>query len=232
VQNNSFRTEVQKQRADTSISHRQNIMLIGSCFAENMGEKLTEYKFSTDVNPFGILFNPLSIAQSLNILTDNFLFREDNLCFYNDEWISFYHHGKFSHTDKEKCLETINNRLIQSRNFLKNADFLILTLGSTLAYSYKGNIVANCHKVPQKEFQKQILTHQNIVSALTESIEKTRTVNKNIQIIFTVSPVRYIKNSMVENALSKAHLLVAVHELIAKIRNSYYFPRCIPPIHW
>ena len=224
MQNNTFRTEIQRQRAETSISHKHSIMLIGSCFAENIGEKLTEYKFSTEVNPFGILFNPVSIAQSLNILTDTFLFTEKDLHFYNDEWISFYHHGKFSHSDKEKCLEMMNNKLIQSRNFLKNADFLVLTLGSTVAYRYKGTVVANCHKVPQKEFEKQILTHQDIVSDLTISIEKIRAINKDIQFIFTVSPVRYIKNSLIENALSKAQLLVAVHELIHRVRGSYYFP--------
>jgi len=224
MQNNIFRTEVQKQKAKTTISHKDSIMLMGSCFAENIGRKLTEHKFQTDVNPFGILFNPISIAQSLNILSDSYLFKESDLRFYNNEWISFFHHGKFSNVSKETCLETINNRLLQSRLFLKKTDFLILTLGTTVSYSYGEQVVANCHKIPQAEFQKQMLTHQNIVSSLTNSIEKIRTINENIQLIFTVSPVRYIKNSMMENTLSKAHLIIAVHELISKIPNSYYFP--------
>jgi len=222
--NNSFRTEIQKKKAEFSISQKDSIMLIGSCFAENIGEKLTEYKFQTNVNPFGILFNPVSIAQSLNILTNSFLFKESDLHFFNNEWISFYHHGKFSHPDLKICLETINEKLLESRVFLQKANFLILTLGSTVSYSYKGNIVANCHKIPQKEFQKQILTNQDIVSSLMNSIEKIRAINKDIQLIFTVSPVRYIKNSMIENTLSKAHLVVAVHELMQRVRNSYYFP--------
>jgi len=223
MQINSFRTEIQRQRAEATISHRDKIMLIGSCFAENIGEKLTKYKFYTDVNPFGILFNPVSIAQSLAILTDSFLFQENDLHFYNGEWFSFLHHGKFSHTNKEQCLKTINEKLVESRFFLKNANFLILTLGSTIVYSYKGNVVANCHKIPQKEFEKQMLNVQNIISNLMNSIEKIKAINKNIQLIFTVSPVRYIKNNMTENALSKAQLIVAVHELIHRISNSYYF---------
>ena len=221
---NPFRTEIKKQKTEISISHKDNIMLIGSCFVENIGKKLTEYKFSTDVNPFGILFNPISIAQCLNSLTDSFLFEENDLHFYNNEWVSFFHHGKFSHPDKEKCMETINKKLIESRFFLKKTDFLVLTLGSTVVYNYNGKIVANCHKIPQKEFQKQTLTNQDIVFALMSSIDKIRTINKDICLIFTVSPVRYIKESMMENALSKAQLLVAIHELINSLPNSYYFP--------
>ena len=224
MQNNLFRTEINKEKAEYSISHKDNVMLIGSCFAENIGGKLSEYKFHADVNPFGILFNPVSIAQSLNILTDSFLFKESDLHYYNNEWISFFHHGKFSHPDQKTCLNAINERLAESRAFLQKADFLILTLGSTVSYSYKGNIVANCHKIPQKEFQKQMLSHQDTVSALMSSIEKIKAINGGIKLIFTVSPVRYIKNCMTENALSKAQLIVAVHEMVQKVENSCYFP--------
>ena len=222
--NFTFRTEIPLQKAEYAISHESPILLMGSCFADSIGQKLTKYKFDADVNPFGILFNPASIAQSLNLLTDTVLFRENDLHFFNGEWISFAHHGKFSHTDKEKCLAGINEKLLESRAFLQKADFLILTLGTTVTYSHQGNIVANCHKVPQKEFQKQMLTPQDIVSALTDSIERVRHINEKIRIIFTVSPVRYIKNSMTENTLSKAQLIVATHELLSKVSNSEYFP--------
>ena len=224
MSNNIFRTEIQRKKAEFSISHKDSIMLIGSCFAENIGEKLTEYKFTADVNPFGILFNPLSIAQGLDLLTDDFLFTENDLHLFNNEWISFYHHGKFSHADKEKCLENINKKLLESRIFLQKTNVLVLTLGTTLAYYYKGNIVANCHKVPQKEFQMQMLDIQDIISALANSIEKIRAINSGMQVVFTVSPVRYIKNSMVENSISKARLIVSAHELICRLRNSCYFP--------
>jgi len=222
--NYSFRTEIQEQKAEYTVSHQNSILLMGSCFAENMGEKLTKCKFDTLSNPFGILFNPVSIAQSLDLLTHSILFQESDLHFFANEWISFLHHGKFSHPDKEKCLSTINEKLSEGRAFLQKADFLILTLGTTVSYKYQGVVVANCHKVPQKEFQKQMLTPKDIVSALKNSIEKVRSINENIRIIFTVSPVRYIKNSMVENAFSKAQLIVATHELLRQIPNSDYFP--------
>jgi hypothetical protein len=224
MQTNPFRTEIQTQKAEYVLSHKNSIMMMGSCFAENIGEKLTKYKFPTCINPFGILFNPVSIAQSLDRLTDSLLFQENDLYFHNNEWISFSHHGRFSHSDKSICLTAINEKLVESRAFLQKADFLILTLGTSVAYRYKGNVVANCHKIPQKEFQKQLLDVPDIVSALENSIEKIKTVNKNIRIIFTVSPVRYIKNNLMENALSKARLIVAAHELIRRIENSGYFP--------
>ena len=222
--NNTFRTEIQHQKAKSPLSHNNSILLTGSCFAENIGEKLSKYKFPINSNPFGILFNPVSIAQSLERLADTALFQENDLHFFNNEWISFSHHGKFSHADKKIMLETINKKLVESREFLQKADLLILTLGTTVAYSYKGKIVANCHKIPQKEFQKHLLGIEDIVSALSKSIEKVRVINKNLRILFTVSPVRYIKNDMTENALSKAELIVAVHELLRKIENSSYFP--------
>jgi hypothetical protein len=224
MQNLTFRTAIPLQKAEYAISHENPIMLMGSCFAESIGQKLARYKFAADINPFGVLYNPASIAQALSLLTETALFTEKDLFFLNNEWISFYHHGKFSHTNKEKCLSGINEKLLESREFLQKADFLILTLGSTVTYSYQGNIVANCHKFPQKEFQKQMLTPQNIVSELTESIEKVRRINEKIRIIFTVSPIRYIKNSMTENTLSKAQLIVATHELLGKISDSEYFP--------
>ncbi|MDR1459477.1 MAG: GSCFA domain-containing protein [Bacteroidales bacterium] len=224
MKTNSFRTEIQERRTECRISHEDSITLIGSCFAENIGKKLIEYKFKVDVNPFGILFNPLSVAQSLDLLSDSYLFEEKDLHFYHDEWISFFHHGSFSHSDKSTCLEMINRRLAYSRDFIRKAAFLMLTLGSTTIYKYKGNVVANCHKLPQKEFQQSTSDAPNIIAALAHSIEKIRAINPELQIIFTVSPVRYIKNNMVENMLGKAHLIVAVHELIRKIKNSYYFP--------
>jgi hypothetical protein len=199
-------------------------MLIGSCFAEHIGCKLETYKFTIDLNPFGILFNPASIAQGVDILSDSFFFKEEDLFFFNGEWVSFFHHGKFSHPDKRKCLEEINSKLMYSRDFLQKTNFLILTLGTTSIYIYKGNVVANCHKLPQKEFEQTNLEVREIVSTLENSIGKIKQINPNIQIIFTVSPVRYIKNNMIENTLAKAKLIVAVHELTKKIENTHYFP--------
>jgi len=225
MKNNAFRTEIQYKKAAISITHNDNIMLVGSCFAENIGMKLTDYKFHTAMNPFGILFNPASIAQNLNILTDTtFQFTEEHLHFYNEEWFSFFHHGKFSHYDKDICLGNINTALQHNRLFLQKTNFLIITLGSAMVYSHQGNVVANCHKLPQKEFEKSMLKTDEISSKLLNSIQKIKEINSKIQIILTVSPVRYIKDDMVENTLNKANLIVATHQLIQKIDNSFYFP--------
>lgn len=225
MRNYSFRTEFQAEKAAISIIHKDIVMLMGSCFAENIGEKLSAYKFNTLVNPFGILFNPASIAQSLDILSDNsFVFRENDLHYYNEEWFSFFHHGKFSHADLSQCLKIINNTLKFNRLYFQKTNYLILTLGSSIVYRYKGNVVANCHKLPQKEFEKTMLSIDETVSALSKSILKIREFNPNIKIIFTISPVRYIKDDMVENSLSKANLVAAVHQLVQQINDSYYFP--------
>lgn len=225
MRNNTFRTEFQAEKSATSIYHKDSMMFMGSCFAENIGEKLKKYKFDVQINPFGILFNPASIAQSLDMLSDDvFVFSQKDLHFYNEEWFSFFHHGKFSNADSDRCLETINNTLFSARNYLQNANYLILTLGSSVVYSYKGQVVANCHKFPQREFEKKLLNVNEIVHILLNSIQKIRAYNPNIHIIFTISPVRYIKDNMVENTQSKAHLVVAVHQLLQQIHNTHYFP--------
>ena len=225
MKDNTFRTEIQQKKAVASITHNDNIMLVGSCFAENIGAKLTDYKFYTEVNPFGILFNPASIAQSFNILTDaTFQFTEEHLHFYNDEWFSFFHHGRFSHNDKNVCLDRINTTLQHSRKALQKTHFLIITLGSAVVYSHQGDVVANCHKLPQREFKRSMLGADEITAELLNSIEKIKEINPQIQILFTISPVRYIKDNMVENTLNKANLIVAIHRLIDKIDNTYYFP--------
>ena len=222
---NSYRTEIQKHKANFTISHRDSIMLIGSCFAESIGGRLINSKFPVDINPFGILFNPMSISQGLNILTDDeFTFKESDLHFYYKKWISFFHHGKFSNSNRETALETINKRLVEGREFLKKANILILTLGTNASYIREGNIVANCHKVPQTEFERKNYTNQVIVPKLRKSIEKLRDINNDIQVIFTVSPIRNIKENMGENMRSKAELIITAHRLIGYLNDSSYFP--------
>jgi hypothetical protein len=224
MENNTFRTEIQIPKATFGITHKDAIMLIGSCFAEKIGEKLTNYKFTTYINPFGILFNPASIAQGLNKIADDFLFEQNDLCFHNNEWISFLHHGKFSDPDAAICLKKVNDALEASRRFLRKASVLILTLGSSIIYKRKGTVVANCHKWSQKEFEREMLSTEDIVAELTEGIQKIRVINPDIRIIFTISPVRTGKDSLPENMLSKAQLIVAVHTLIGNLPDCLYFP--------
>ncbi|MDR1793661.1 MAG: GSCFA domain-containing protein [Bacteroidales bacterium] len=222
----TFRTEYLPQKAEFTISHRDKIMLIGSCFAVNIGEILHLHKFQTDSNPLGIVFNPASVSQSLELLCGEKIFTENDLLYFDNQWISLSHHGDFSSPDKEQCLQNINQRLQKSRIFLQNADYLIITLGTSEIYRYKktAQIVANCHKIPSTEFEKTMLSVEDTVACLTKAINCIQLINSQLKIIFTVSPVRYLKGSMTGNALSKARLLCAVNELITKFSHLSYFP--------
>lgn len=222
----SFRTEIQIDKSNFDINHQHKILLTGSCFVENIGTKLQEKKFNVLTNPFGILFNPASIAQSIDDLIIKQAFTEDELVFFNEEWVSFKHHSDFSNPDKAKCLKHINQVFLESKRFIRNADFLFITLGTSIAYRLHSskNIVANCHKLPANQFEKIHLSTTESLELLAKSLTALRTVNPNIKIIFSLSPVRYIKDNFTENSLSKANLRVCIDELMKSFSNTYYFP--------
>ncbi len=226
MKNNNFRTEIQIFKSNTSINHQHKILIIGSCFAENIGVELIKNKFQVLINPFGVLFNPASIAQCLNNIIFKDKFTEDELFFHNEEWISFQHHSDFSNTDKKHCIQYINQQFIESKSFLKTADFLLITLGSSIAYRLKSNqqIVANCHKLPANSFYKIHLDYYETNKLLQECIDNIKNINPKIKIIFTLSPVRYIKESFIENSLSKAHLRIAIEKLLNTYEATEYFP--------
>jgi lysophospholipase L1-like esterase len=221
----TFRTVIQPVKAVFEISHKHKIMLMGSCFSENIGSFLLSQKFNVDQNPFGIIFNPSSIKKSFEILLSGQLFSEKQLFYNNEQWHSFHHHSRFSNADRTQCLNNINNRIDYSSQFLKDADYIILTLGTSHIFklSETGEVVSNCHKLPSPYFIDEFLTSQQIVSDYKELIRQIRQVNPDVKIIFTVSPVRHLKEGAAGNQLSKAILLVAVHEL-CKITGVYYFP--------
>ncbi len=221
-----FRTQIQIPPSLQKISYHSKCLLTGSCFTENMGSYLQKLKFPSKVNPFGILYNPMSIGSSLQRLLTQKPFIENELHFHNEQWHSFAHHGKFSHSDKEVCLKRINQELEEASDFLQKADFLFLTLGTAFVYEWKESrqIVANCHKIPQKQFHYYKVSVEQIVETLTPLLEGIQAVNPKLQIVFTLSPIRHWKNGAVDNQLSKATLLVAIHELREKLENIHYFP--------
>ncbi len=222
----TFRTVMKAKSFDFDISYQSKMMFIGSCFTENIGNKLKKLKFKVNINPFGIIYNPVSVVQSLDFILENKEFKETDLFFYKEYWHSFYHHGKFSQTLKKKTLDLINISISDSFRFLKDADFLFITLGTAWVYSHvkTNKIVANCHKVPVSEFEKRILNENEIVSVFNEFINKIRLVNKKLKIIFSVSPVRHLKDGFVENFLSKAILRTTIEKIIKNNKNTYYFP--------
>ena len=221
---NSFRTLVEPVKGNSSISHTTPVMLIGSCFAENIGHELQNLKFNIDLNPFGVLFNPVSICKSLERLMEGNKFDEDELFFFDENWHSFMHHSRFSLPDKKKCLQQINKRLEFSVEFIKNAHALILTFGTAWVFYHAltDQPVSNCHKMSSNNFNRRLLDPGYIIKDYEKLFSSLKNLNKNLNIILTVSPVRHLKDGATENQLSKAILLMAVHELCSKGYATYF----------
>ena len=216
-----FTTPTAIPKSDFTISHEQSILLIGSCFAQNIGEKLIDNKFNVNINPFGIIYNPISVINEINRIINNQLYTEKELIQFNEKWISFHHHGSFSSTNKATCLEQINTSLNEAHNQLKQSKTIFITVGSAWVYEYPDvGIVANCHKIPNKQFAKRLLSVKEILSAFDNVKESL----KNINIVFTVSPVRHIKDGLHENNLSKSILHLAINNLVEQNDNYHYFP--------
>jgi len=207
------------------INYSDKLFFIGSCFAENIGEKMEKYKINTFINPNGVIYNPASIAVVLRRLIENKKLRDDDLFFANDYWNSWEFHSRFSNPDKTTCLTRINNSIAAGNNFIKNTDWIFITLGSAFYYLTKNDkLVANCHKIPQQKFTKKILNTDEIISDYNLLFEQLKAANPKIKIILTISPVRYIRDGLVENNLSKARLIDAVNTLAKENKNVFYFP--------
>ena len=221
-----FRTETEFA-ARGEISYRDNLMFIGSCFSENIGTYFERHLFRTDLNnPFGILFNPASIAKAVRRLLSETPYSDNDLFLHNGVWNSYDHHSDFSDTEKEKCLAKMNDKLKESSQFLKNATILFITFGTAWIYRQKANgeIVSNCHKMPANTFLREKLSVQDIVNEYTDLFHTFPFSDKKTRVIFTVSPVRHTKDGLHENQLSKATLLLAIDELQKRFDFVEYFP--------
>lgn len=221
-----FRTEVEVKESGYKLDYNSRIWMLGSCFAENIGCKLQYYRFGTDVNPSGILYNPLSIARTLEFLLEKRIFTEGDLLQNAGKWVSLYHHGSFSAPTKEECLGKINSRLMRAQAQLPDVGLLILTFGTSWVYRHRatGLTVANCHRFPAADFERYRLTPELIAEEYRELTGKLRKVNPGLRILFTVSPIRHWKDGAHENQISKAVLLLAIEELIRELPETYYFP--------
>ena len=220
-----FHLEFSPKPFDVKINHRHNLLLIGSCFTEQIGNKLANHKFSVLDNPNGILFNPVSISKSISSYIDNKQYTVADLFYQNECWNSWEHHSRFSHPDLEKCLNGINESQATAHSFFKKADWLLITLGSAFVYELENReVVANCHKVPTDKFVKRLLPAEKVFDDLQKMIERVIAFNPALKIIFTISPVRHLRDGFVENNRSKATLIQAVHQLTEKSNNCFYFP--------
>ncbi len=222
----NFRTIIQPEQSKNKISYQTPTLFLGSCFTENIGNKLKDLKFPAQVNPFGVLYNPVSVRNGLEILIDKKTFSESDLDFFNEQWYSFYHDSEFSDPDKQKSLNKINTAIKLAANQLRKSEYLVITFGTAWIYKYlkTGNVVSNCHKIPSKEFERLKLDVEDIFVEWANLINRLNELNPKLKIIFTVSPIRHWKDGAVQNQLSKSTLILAIHQLKNKFENVEYFP--------
>ena len=221
-------TKTELPTGETVISHKDNIILIGSCFADNIGNRLCSMKFRTDCNPFGVQYNPMSIASVLERVASGEPFKEDSpeLFLHNSQWHSIMHHGSFSRKDKDELIRNINHALSHAHETAKKCDVAIITFGTAFVYSRKSDnrIVGNCHKLPERDFDRRMLDTDTIVEKFSHVISLYKSINKDIRFIFTVSPIRHMRDGAHGNQKSKGTLLLAIDEIIERNSNCFYFP--------
>lgn len=222
-----FRTRVDIPVSDVPINHSTGIMLFGSCFSSYIGSKLQQCKFTVDVNPFGILFNPFSISNAIQKLLQGKGVTEADLVLRQGVYHSFMHHGEFSSPDKKACLDAISTRFTRASRALQVTDFLLVTFGTAYVYRWKktGEVVANCHKFPENDFIRTRLSVNDIVEEWGALIEELIVRRPTMKWVFTVSPIRHWKDGAHENQVSKSILHLAIDELQKRFEGVVrYFP--------
>ena len=221
----NFRTQVERPERVTEIGYSDHLLLLGSCFAENIGKLLLANKFCCDVNPYGILYNPLSIARTLQEMAEGVVYTENNLFEADGVWHSWMHHGSFSSDiSAEDCLNRINTRLSKATDTLATTDWLVVTWGTAFVYEHEGQVVGNCHKQPDRLFSRRRLSVDEIVERWTDVLSNLHRLNPSLKVMFTVSPIRHAKDGMHGNQLSKSTLLLAIDQLREKFSCCHYFP--------
>lgn len=222
-----FRTEVEIANSNKKIEVEDQVFSMGSCFAGEMSDLLKTGQIQTLSNPFGTLFNPFSINKAFKKLHNADFYEEGNLISYNEEFISLDHHSSFNSRFLHQTLDQINHHIESGNQFLRNTNWVIITYGTSFIYEFlpKKKLVANCHKIPGKFFQKRLLTHLELTDSIYETVINLQDICKdNVQILFTVSPVRHTKDGMMENTLSKSKLITAIHEILPQFSNCHYLP--------
>ena len=226
-----FKLDLSVKPTSNSIQYQHKTFLIGSCFTENMGIKLQHHLFDTLENPHGILFNPVSVQNALTDYVNNKDYTASDLFLLNEVWNSWHHHSRFSGVTQQAALEKINTSIQKAHTYLKSANHLVITLGSAWIYELTdqalgkaGLIVANNHKAPSNWFTKRLLKPEELLNKLQELTSILFAFNPNLQIIFTISPVRHLREGLVENNRSKAVLIQAVHDLVESTKQVTYFP--------
>lgn len=221
-----LQTIIKLEKPEFKIGYDTRMMMLGSCFVENIGEKLDYFKFDVDINPCGIVYNPVSVANTLQILMEGKRFTRNDLLQNGDRWVSFSHHGSFSDRDPLRCLQKMNERLELSSAHFAQTDVLVITWGTAWVYRYRqsGQLVSNCHKFPSASFDRFRLSVEDIVNLYSDLLPRLKESNPRLKVLFTVSPIRHWKDGAHGNQLSKAVLLLAIDELMQRFDFVSYFP--------
>ncbi|CAM4076119.1 MULTISPECIES: GSCFA domain-containing protein [Flavobacterium] len=224
-----FRTSIPIRKTSIPIDYQSKIISLGSCFAENIGKKFNYFKFQNSVNPFGIIFNSVSLEKVITRSVTKHYFTEKDVFFHNDLWHCYEVHSELSNPNRDSFLKQLNELIDATHTQLREVTHCSITLGTSWVYLFNATneVVANCHKVPQKQFSKQLLSIHEVETSLQNIVSLVTAVNPNCSFIFTVSPVRHIKDGFVENNVSKAHLISAIHNSLNTEHlkeNANYFP--------
>lgn len=221
-----FQTKIEIPGTGFKISYQDKILTLGSCFAENIGQKMTNVFFETDINPFGVLYNPVSVKNSIELLLQKSIFTSEDIFEYKSLWQSFSHSSQFTGLSEMECLNNINSRLNLSGEFIQKTNVLLITFGTAWVFEEKksGRVVSNCHKLPAGDFVKRRLTVEEIVNDFKTLIFNLQTLYPKLVIVFSVSPIRHWKEGAHENNVSKSILLLAIDELQKQHENIHYFP--------
>lgn len=222
----NFRTPVICPTISFKINHSDSCIFSGSCFAGNIGQKMKETKIKTLVNPTGIHYNPISLAESINFALSSKEIEMADLFFANGRWNHFLFHSEFSGTDKTETMRKMNDALVLLKNSLSKASVIFITYGTSIIYEHSetAKIVSNCHKLPSSKFRQRFVMPEETTSVWNNLISELKMFNPELKIVFTISPVRHFKNGATENQFSKSALFIAVKSLISENSNAFYFP--------
>ena len=226
-----FKLTLEAKPSKYTIEYTDKLLLIGSCFTENIGIKFKSHLFKVLENPYGILFNPVSVCGALNEIMEDRTYTIDDLFQHNELWHSWHFHSRFSAVHPQEALDKINASISEAHTYLKSANRLVITLGSAWLYHLNpeaplgsGQVVANNHKAPANWFFKSLMQPSVLIENLHGLVERLHAFNPNLKITFTISPVRHLREGLIENNRSKAVLINAVHELVSACANVDYFP--------
>ena len=220
-----LQTHIKLQPSSTQFGYEDKLLLLGSCFAENIGAKLAYHKFQVVTNPFGITFSPVALEQLVQDAIANKTHIEEDVFEHQGVWKSFAAHSSLNASNRLEAVIRLQEAQQELRTYITEASHIFITLGTAWVYRHMqlDKVVANCHKVSQKEFQKELLSEEEVHKSISQTCQHIKSLNPQAHIVFTVSPVRHAKDGFVENTRSKAHLITAVHKLV-DTKQAFYFP--------